>query len=67
MPKSITINRVYALFKPIKRCPRCGSHKVDHLPSGKPAAQALKFFGLHLRSCHDCLLRLYTFRHGRQP
>ena len=63
MAKSITVQRVYALFMPIKRCPRCGSHKVDRLPSGKPAAQALKFFWLHLNSCHDCLLRLYSWRH----
>jgi hypothetical protein len=63
MAKSITVQRVYALFMPIERCPRCGSHKVDRLPSGKPAAQALKFFGLHLNSCHDCLLRLYSWRH----
>ena len=63
MSKSITIYRLRALVMPIKRCPRCGSRKVDRLPSGKPAAQALKLFGLHLRSCHDCLLRLYSWRH----
>ncbi|MBZ5509784.1 MAG: hypothetical protein LAN70_01300 [Acidobacteriia bacterium] len=63
MSKSITMSRLFALVMPIKRCPRCGSHKVDRLPSGKPAAQALKLFGLHLKSCHDCLLRLYSWRH----
>jgi hypothetical protein len=62
MSKSITMSRLVALFFVTKRCPRCGSRRVDRLPSGKPAAQALKFFGLHLNSCHDCLLRLYSWR-----
>ena len=65
MARSITVHRLVGLFVPIKRCPRCGSHKIDRLPAGKPGQRALTFLGLHLSSCHDCLLRMYSWRSSR--
>lgn len=67
MPLPLFLSRIHALFSSVSRCPRCGSSRIDQLPPGKPTSLALGVIGLHLVSCHHCLLRLYSWRAKPRP